>query len=69
MDPEQQQPTFHAKTYAGSWDQFVDRAMQILVEHPIDARYTIKYLPKKNYFILKVTNGQAIVMRRASANR
>lgn len=55
------------KSYVSSWEQFVDRAMQVLVERPTIARLTIKYIPRKNWFVLKVTDGQTIVMRRANA--
>ena len=70
MDPEPQADTgVKGKTYAASWNSFVDRAMQILVERPTDARYTIKYLPKTNSFVLKVTDGQGMVMKRADASK
>ena len=70
MDPEPQVDTAaKGKTYTANWNSFVDRAMQILVERPTDARYTIKYLPKTNSFVLKVTDGQAIVMKKANASK
>ena len=67
MDAEPQ-PHSQAKSYAASWNFFVDRAMQILVERPTVGRYTIKYVPNKKWFVLKVTDGQVTVMKRADAD-
>lgn len=46
----------------------MDRAMPILIENPIEARYTLKYIPRRNWFILKVTDGARLVMKRCHAS-
>ena len=71
MDPEQQAPPSNKNkqpTYLKSWDDFIDRAMQILVDQPVLARCVIKYVPRRNEFVLKVTDGKAIAMKRAEAS-
>lgn len=42
--------------------------MPVLVENPTEARFTLKYIPRKNWFILKVTDGDRIVMKRCHAH-
>lgn len=41
--------------------------MQILVENPVTSRYVLKYDNKKHTFILKVTNGSNVVLKKGNA--
>ncbi|MCL4123682.1 UNVERIFIED_CONTAM: hypothetical protein GTU68_002109 [Idotea baltica] len=45
----------------------MDRSLQIVVENPTQTRYVMKFVPTKNYFILKVTDGRKICMKKANA--
>ncbi len=42
--------------------------MQILVESPVTSRYVMKYNSKKHAFVLKVTNGSNVVVKRCNAD-
>lgn len=42
--------------------------MQIIVENPVTSRYVIKYNYKKHAFILKVTNGPSVVLKKGNAS-
>lgn len=41
--------------------------MPVLVDNPTISRYTIKFVPKNNEFVLKVTDGVRIVMKKCHA--
>lgn len=41
--------------------------MQVLVENPVTSRYVLKYSSKKHAFVLKVTNGSTVVLKRGDA--
>lgn len=47
-----------------SWQEFTDRAMDLLIENPTQAKFVLKYVPKLHKFVLKVTDGTRIVMRK-----
>ncbi len=38
--------------------------MELLVDNPTTARYVLKYVPKTHKFLLKITDGQQIVMKK-----
>lgn len=47
----------------------MDKAMSIVVQNPTETRYVMKYKPKSNQFILKVTDNRKIAMKKANASR
>jgi hypothetical protein len=49
---------------AHSWQEFTDRAMDLIIENPTQAKFVLKYVPKLHKFVLKVTDGTRIVMRK-----
>lgn len=51
-------------SYSKTWNDFIDRAMPLLVDNPTQTRYTIKFLARRNIFVLKVTDGGKIVMKK-----
>ena len=71
MEPEEpiKVSKLKLKTYAKTWKQFLDRAMEILIENPTTSRYVLKYLPDKNTFLIKITDGQKIVMKKVNARK
>lgn len=60
---------FKVKTYAKSWKEFLDRAMEIIIDNPTTSRYVLKYIPNKNSFLIKVTDGRKIVMKKVDASK
>ena len=71
MEPEQpiKVSKLKIKTYAKSWKEFLDRAMEILIENPTTSRYVLKYIPEKNMFLIKITDGHKIVMKKVNAQK
>jgi hypothetical protein len=49
---------------ARNWQEFTDRAMDLIIENPTQAKFVLKYVPKLHKFVLKVTDGSRIVMRK-----
>jgi hypothetical protein len=41
--------------------------MELLVENPTASKFMMKYIPKTHKFILKVTDGYQIVMKKCKA--
>ena len=54
-------------TYINNWEQFTNKAMDLLVYNPTASKFVLKYLPKTHKFILKVTDGDQIVMKKCKA--
>lgn len=42
--------------------------MEIIIENPIKSRYVLKYNNKKHIFILKVTDGTKITLKKSNAD-
>lgn len=40
--------------------------MEILVQNPTFSKYTLKYDPKSHRFVLKVTDGNKIVLKKCN---
>lgn len=38
--------------------------MDLIVENPTQSKYVLKYLPKTHKFVLKVTDGNRLIMRK-----
>ncbi len=62
MEPERAKRRIN--NYISSWKEFLEQAMQIITEKPHRSRYVIKYQPVKEVFILKVTDGNKVVLKR-----
>jgi hypothetical protein len=53
---------------AHSWQEFTERALDLLADSPTLAKFTIKYIPKTHKFILKVGDGSRLVMRKCTGD-
>lgn len=51
-------------TVVKTWQEFIDRAMDLLVENPTISKFVIKFIPKTRKFVLKVTDGNRIVIKK-----
>lgn len=72
MEAEPEHPTANARSknthvLARTWQEFTDRAMDLLIESPTHSKFVLKYLPKLHKFALKVTDGSRIVIRKCKA--
>lgn len=44
------------------WKEFIDLALEIMINNPCKSRLVIKYINKKNAAIIKVTDDKQTVM-------
>lgn len=51
-----------------NWQEFTDRAIDLLIENPTQSKFVLKYMPKLHKFVLKVTDGTRLVMRKCDGN-
>lgn len=51
-----------------SWQEFTDRAMDLLIENPTQSKFVLKYVPKTHKFVLKVSDGSRLVMRKCKGD-
>lgn len=42
--------------------------MELLVDNPTTAKFVFKYVPKTHKFVLKVTDGQQLVMKKCKGD-